>query len=1484
MRWTAKAPALAAVYTGGDLVEGPTGYLYGFPGRILNTFWRYDINANTWSDVAAADPPYTLSYGASLIFDGNRYIYAIRGNSDDAFMRYDTQTDTWDLMANTDYNAPIQEVANTNYVGADLAYDGVNTIYAIQGNTYSGFSTYNILTNTWTPQASLPVIAYDGSQITYDNNSNSLYYFPGWSTPFFYKYDISSQTWTRLTNTPIALSSGAVARNINGTIYVLRGGGTQTMWQYNISTASWLIPTMGLFGGFFRGSDYYPFNYGANIVSGDANNFYITQGNYNNLFVRYNSISGETTRMADAPAGFYLGTALAYESTHNKIYAITSQYVRRLYIYDIATDSWSEDVLNPPPFDVGAGASMIYDGSRYIYWTRAGGNTNFQRYDTQGSGGTKWGAALGVIPAGVSYGSEMVFKSPYLYLTRGNNTTGFYRYNTAVGGTWNDPAVVDLPPTKNIYNDGFLVDGGGDNLFSCLGGNVATCFQYSISGNTWTQIADAPAQIYTGGAAASNGSDKILAIAGAGTNTYSDGLYSYVMQTANSAVVPSGSYVSGTIDLTANYRYAGLNVTYIPANNTTLTVSTRGSPNGSTWSTWQQASEQKVVGNTYTYKFGSSINRYIQIKFDLASSDGVYSGTIQDYTVSYYQDTNTPNNPTVLSAYSTATQSATITTNTWYNYATPYFSWPAAETAGGASDPSNGSGVTGYYVYFGVGATADPVSLGTIMTGTTYTPSNLVSGNTYYLRIRAKDDAGNVSSTTWQPFIYKFDNVAPTNPAIFAVEPAGYTANNNFSISWIEASDSASLLNGYCYKTGQTNASETCTPTASVSGALAYKTGTNTLFVRAVDNAGNTPSDYATTSFYYSSGSPGAPRNLGVSPSVNSVNEFAFSWIAPDPTTYSVPTADLRYFYTINQPPTSSNLAGQSPLSSTYISTGAYATQEVNVLYVLAWDGTYKDQAKTVKNIDYNNYAQVTFTASTTAPGIPENIDITDVSIKETQSWRLAFYWDPPTASGSGIDHYNVYRSGVDAASCSTNISAFSYIGNTAQTSFVDIGITQTKKYYCVKACDSTNNCSAASSTVSLYPDGKWRSAPTLVASPSASIKTKSSIVTWSTNRTANSFVKFGKVSGDYKSEVGTSDQQSLHVISLIGLDPGTTYYYKTLWTDEDGNTGSSSELSFTTNAAPFVSSVTFSDISIYSAEVDFTAKNGVKSTIQYGESIDYGLMQSIATSKLEATYAIKLTELKEGTIYHVRLVAEDDEGNTFSGDDYTFTTLPVPKIENLRIQQVVGMPSATIRLIWDSNAPISSIVSYYPASHPEQTLDQIRLALSLKHEIIMKDLTDETDYVFIIKGKDAAGNEATVITKKVQTSNDIRPPEIQNMNLESTIVGVGDAARAQIIVSWDTDEPSTTQVEYAQGTGSSYGQTTQEDTNLTMNHTVTISELTPSKIYHLRVISKDKANNVGKSPDTVNITPNATEEALNLVINNLAKTFGFLKGIQGGQ
>lgn len=165
---------------------------------------------------------------------------------------------------------------------------------------------------------------------------------------------------------------------------------------------------------------------------------------------------------------------------------------------------------------------------------------------------------------------------------------------------------------------------------------------------------------------------------------------------------------------------------------------------------------------------------------------------------------------------------------------------------------------------------------------------------------------------------------------------------------------------------------------------------------------------------------------------------------------------------------------------------------------------------------------------------------------------------------------------------------------------------------------------------------------------------------------------------------------------------------------------------------------------------------------------------------------------------------------------------------------------------------------------------------------MVVDGLLAQTTYNLIVKGRDKSGNEASSSVITFTTASDTRPPSIINFKvIGGTIPPVGFAAgtvNAQLVITWDTDEPATSQVEFGEGTGSEYSQKSSEDGNLTSNHVVVISGLTPSQVYHLRALSQDNAKNIGKSIDNVTIAPKATRSALDLVVNNLSQIFGNLK------
>ena len=656
--------------------------------------------------------------------------------------------------------------------------------------------------------------------------------------------------------------------------------------------------------------------------------------------------------------------------------------------------------------------------------------------------------------------------------------------------------------------------------------------------------------------------------------------------------------------------------------------------------------------------------------------------------------------------------------------------------------------------------------------------------------------------------------------------------------------------------------------------------GDNTIYFRTVDKAGNysTSSTYRTASIAYGGDAPSfaVDSSLTISPSSNTENSYAFTW---DSATAASGRTVSTYYYMVNTAPPStlstleSNSSTYVPITTTSVSeqslTGVHKGS--NTIYVAAVDDA--------DNYSPSNYLSASFTLDSSLPDSPKNLSVADSSIKSASVWRASLAWDEPDYTGTGDLTYLIERS--------EDGTTWTEVTNTTGRAYVDT-VSESKTYYWrVATKDSSDESIAApsySNSISLLPKGAYESAPSLSSGPSASsVTTKRAKISWTTSRSSDSKVYYGTESGEYADEgIAKSSQVSDHEINLTNLEAGTKYYYKVEWTDEDGNVGTSSEKEFTTDPAPTVKDVEVSDVGLSRAIINFTVKDAAKVKIYYGTSTDFGGAKEISTSTLESNYTIELSNLDDGAKYYYKINTFDSEDEEYEGTILDFKTLPRPRVSNIKIQQVKNSASPSIMVTWESNTEISSIVTYYPADNAQYARDKIELDLvEGNHQLLIRGLAAQTEYHLVVKGRDRVGNEAQSDLQVFTTATDTRPPMISNLYIEGTTVptvsGAGQEAVAQLVISWDTDEPATSQVEFAEGTGTSFTQKSQEDSNLTYNHLVIVSGLSPSKVYHLRAISKDPTGNLANSVDTTTITPRATDNALNLVINNLQEAFAFL-------
>ena len=124
----------------------------------------------------------------------------------------------------------------------------------------------------------------------------------------------------------------------------------------------------------------------------------------------------------------------------------------------------------------------------------------------------------------------------------------------------------------------------------------------------------------------------------------------------------------------------------------------------------------------------------------------------------------------------------------------------------------------------------------------------------------------------------------------------------------------------------------------------------------------------------------------------------------------------------------------------------------------------------------------------------------------------------------------------------------------------------------------------------------------------------------------------------------------------------------------------------------------------------------------------------------------------------------------------------------------------------------------------------------------------------------DPSGNWSSAATDTIVL--DTIQPTISSM-------GASSITATSATITWTTNEPSASQVDY--GLTTSYGQTTPLDTTLVTNHTVSLSGLTASTLYHYRARSKDAAGNERLSTDatfTTAVAADTTRPVGSITIN----------------
>ena len=396
-------------------------------------------------------------------------------------------------------------------------------------------------------------------------------------------------------------------------------------------------------------------------------------------------------------------------------------------------------------------------------------------------------------------------------------------------------------------------------------------------------------------------------------------------------------------------------------------------------------------------------------------------------------------------------------------------------------------------------------------------------------------------------------------------------------------------------------------------------------------------------------------------------------------------------------------------------------------------------------------------------------------------------------------------------------------------------------------------------------------------------VTNNSAKVVWITDRKSNSVIRFKSKEENIDPETSSSLKQYgnfkeltvEHQVILASLHSGTSYQYQVQSSDVLGNTSKSDWNEFSTEMTPSIYDVVISEITLNSAVISWKTNVVTSSKVEYGESINYtDSAEDKGLSKV-SKHSIKLNNLKSGTLYHFRVRGIDNESGSLVSADYSFTTFTLPQIETYQIEEIA---ERTVKLNWKTNVETDSTLKYTDLE-TNITKTQGEDGMSSIHNFTLKGLNPGTEYLLQIQGRDIYGNQAITSEFTATTLVDNTVPEIKQVRTE-TAVSSGKSDVVQTIISWKTNEPTTSQILWEEGISedSVPKNTTMEDENYTTNHIMVITTFKPASVYRFRIQGKDKAGNIAQSKDFTILIPEKKKSVIQIIISNFEDTFGWVK------
>ncbi|MEI7750281.1 MAG: fibronectin type III domain-containing protein [Candidatus Moraniibacteriota bacterium] len=383
------------------------------------------------------------------------------------------------------------------------------------------------------------------------------------------------------------------------------------------------------------------------------------------------------------------------------------------------------------------------------------------------------------------------------------------------------------------------------------------------------------------------------------------------------------------------------------------------------------------------------------------------------------------------------------------------------------------------------------------------------------------------------------------------------------------------------------------------------------------------------------------------------------------------------------------------------------------------------------------------------------------------------------------------------------------------------------------------------------------------ISVPDGNLSDTNAVVTFNTDQAALCLAELSVSSGSYTNPIviqedgydANRNYTTAHTLRFIGLIFSTPYYFRLTChdnlQDDSGHFAylTSDESSFTTkeklytaegagalgdHTAPSLSSIQTSNITGESATVSWNTDEAANSLVKFGltdTTMDQMAGDALASSAVSAytnAHQVIVSRLIPGIKYFFSVLSSDAAGNISESSVSSFTTRLLSAVSSIHTaSQQIGEVTVT----WKTSTPTSSFVEYGAAETYGDRKESN--TLSTDHSIVLSKLTSGTEYHFRVGGTDKDKN---LYTSSDSTFSAKAPPVL-------SAVSIGNVTERSADVSFTTDVPTDALVVYQNGAKQD-DSGSQGKPELSLNHVVKLTNLTPGSSYAVTVKVRDDAGN----------------------------------------